>query len=147
MSSLRFVWRLGLEIWFSEENPFITGVPPLPAMTTPFSTKVSASLICLVLHPERLLHHLSLSTEALLQTATGLKAFSKKLLSSPCFSPLLHFAAPLRRVPDWKIWLAVGWSRRDTTPGCRDVRIAPKTWCCLEMREEPEHRKKPFSIK
>ena len=83
MSSLSLAWRLGLEIRFPEENPFIAGVPPLPAMSTPFSTKVLASLIWLELHPERLLHHFPLSAEALLETATGLKVFSKKLLPSP----------------------------------------------------------------
>lgn len=142
MSSLPLAWRLGLEMWFPEENPFIAGVPPPPAMSTPFSRKFSASLIWLVLHPERFLYHLPLSAEGLLETVTGLKAFSKKLLPSPWFFPLLHFVAPLGHVPSWKIWLAAGWSRCETTPDCRDVRIAPKTWCCLDMGEEQEHRKK-----
>lgn len=116
MSSLPLSWRFGLEIWFSEENPFIAGVSPPPEMSMPFSTKVSASLIWLVLHPETLFHLPTLSAEGLLETVPGLKVFSKKLVPSPWFFPLLHFAAPLRHVPSWKIWAQASVDRRQHQP-------------------------------
>jgi len=75
MLCLPLVWRLGLEMWYPEENPFSAGVPPLPTISIPFSTEFSTSLIRSVLHPERLFHGTTLSAEAVLETVTGLKAF------------------------------------------------------------------------